>query len=255
MLDAMNVLVRIVVGCWLALAVACASTAPASPNLSVSEVPAAVDAPTPIPIETTAQVPAETVTAAVPEARIVSTEPVATADGPADNATDHGLPAEVLEGIPDGFELLSHAIGDLNLDGRLDVAIIVHEPGDADFGAVPDTVPPRPVLLFIAQRTGGFEMVTRSDGAALCGRCGGTFGDPFVDLTIDHGRLSIGHYGGSAWRWTYTPTFAYDIVENDWVLSGIGQTSFHAADPDMTIEDHSTTDVDPIVFSEFEANW
>lgn len=166
------------------------------------------------------------------------------------------LPVEVAALVPRGHELLSQATGDLNLDGRPDLAIVVRIPGDADFGPIPDDeFPPRPVLLFVAAPDGTMQLAARGDDVALCGRCGGMSGDPFNDITIGPGTISVNHSGGSAWRWAHSPKFAYDIVEDDWVLTGIDASHFHASDPENTFEDLSQTDVDAVSFADYISKW
>lgn len=182
-------------------------------------------------------------------------EPFGDPEPSVDPDPDGVLPAAVVEAIPDGHILLARTTGDLDGDGDdSDLAVVVRLPGDADFGPAPDTQPPRPVMLFLSDGA-DYTLAARSDEAALCGRCGGTFGDPFSDIRIDGGTVSIGHYGGSAWRWTHTPTFAYDAQADDWLLVGIGGSSFHTGDPDETLEDTSVTDVDPVPFADYESDW
>lgn len=166
------------------------------------------------------------------------------------------VPVEVRHHVPAGHALLAHAVGDLDNDGDDDLAVVVHLEGDADIGTELAGAA-RPLLLFLRNEDGTFDAPVRSDTAVLCGRCGGVWGDPWSDISIDAGRVALGHYGGSNWRWTHRPVFAFDQELATWVLVEVGASSFHAADPDTTFEDHTTTvdDFGLVTLADYEHAW
>ncbi len=116
--------------------------------------------------------------------------------------------------IPTGYYQLpeGRATGDLNADGRPDVALALAPTAKTEAGPAPATNDniPFPRLLVVLWRTAtGYRLATAARKAILCQECGGAFGDPFAGLDIGKGVLTIYHYGGSSWRWTVTAKFRY----------------------------------------------
>jgi hypothetical protein len=113
--------------------------------------------------------------------------------------------------------------GDLNRDGRED-ALLVLDPENSD--------QPRPLLILVRGADGTLKLAKRSNKAVSCRDCGGIMGDPFQGVTIEKGRFTIEHYGGSSWRWTFHPTFAWSKRDQSWQLVRVESASFHASDPE-----------------------
>ncbi|MEO6452595.1 MAG: hypothetical protein ABIN97_00920 [Ginsengibacter sp.] len=121
--------------------------------------------------------------------------------------------------IPKDYDTLAVAKGDLNNDGVEDYILALNHQSEKKEGQNDDSIPPR--LLIIVLRTAkGYIQAERSSNALLCKDCGGVFGDPFQGIEIKENVLNIYHYGGSAWRWSYTHKFRFQ--NNHWYL--IGQT-------------------------------
>lgn len=57
-------------------------------------------------------------------------------------------------------------------------------------------------------------------------------GDPFVTVETARTSFTIGHYGGSAWRWADSFTFSFLRRDDTWQLVRVTEESFHAADPE-----------------------
>lgn len=139
--------------------------------------------------------------------------------------------------IPENFAILKSATGDLNQDGILDVALVLHQLGEDTIVPVGRDYVPRPLLLFLKNENGEYSLVTQNDKAVYCYDCGGIFGDPFYEVTIENGVFTIYHYGGSNWRWTRDLTFKYDKNEQDWFLHREELTSFSV----FELDDADTT--------------
>lgn len=112
--------------------------------------------------------------------------------------------------IPDGYDTLATASGDLNKDGKQDLVIILRDKKEEAETDQADTLPVQNRILVILHRESDiYSRVALSDKAVLCKYCGGIFGDPFQGLSIEKGVLLLSHYGGSNWRWAYTHKFRW----------------------------------------------
>lgn len=133
------------------------------------------------------------------------------------------VPAELQPFVEKGTTVLAIERGDLNRDGRDDVVLVL-EPPDPD--------QPRPLLLLVRDPKGVLQLAKRNAKAVACLECGGMMGDPFQGITVEKGRFTIEHYGGSSWRWSVSTTFAWSRRDQSWQLVRVESASFHASDPE-----------------------
>jgi hypothetical protein len=134
--------------------------------------------------------------------------------------------------IPAGYSLLpdGQATGDLNRDGRPDVALVLGS--KRENGAAVDTEAaneeaheaPARYLVVLFGTPVGFALAEQTSLAVLRQDDGGAFGDPFAGIDIAKGVLSISHYGGSSWRWSLTDKFRYQ--SNSFYLIGETRLSY-----------------------------
>lgn len=127
--------------------------------------------------------------------------------------------------IPAGYDTLQTAEGDLNKDGIADFAMVLQSDKERDAsldeeGIDVDSLPKR-ILVVLLKKNDVYQLAAKTDKAILCKYCGGIFGEPFDGIWIDKGILQLHHYGGSAWRWSYTHKFRYQ--QNNLYL--IGETT------------------------------
>jgi hypothetical protein len=150
--------------------------------------------------------------------------------------------------IPAGYDTIATASGDLNKDKGEDIVLVLKskaEDVEIPEGAAADTVAkieemPNRILLVLFKNATGYTLAGKSDKAILCDQCGGVFGDPFESVVIEKGVLSIHHYGGSAWRWSYTHKFRWQ--QNDFFLIGQTSHSFWNVSFCEKLEDFAATD-------------
>lgn len=154
--------------------------------------------------------------------------------------------------IPEGYDTVATATGDLNKDKLTDhVLVLKNKDEDRDEpppaanvnneGAIDSVLDNETRLLVILfKNASGYTLAGTSKSAILCKHCGGVFGDPFESLVIDKGVLSIHHYGGSAWRWSYTHKFRWQ--QNDFFLIGQTSHSFWNISFCEKLEDFAATD-------------
>jgi hypothetical protein len=140
-------------------------------------------------------------------------------------------PAELDRFVARGESLLAFEQADLNGDGLRDVVFIV-EPVQANDDAAEDDGGTRTLRIAIRAPDGSLKIVKESSRVALCRRCGGAFGDPFAGLSASKNTFSVGHYGGSGWRWSTEYTFHYSRRDATWQLVQVDESSFHVSDPE-----------------------
>ena len=124
--------------------------------------------------------------------------------------------------IPKDYDTLLYGVakGDINKDGIEDVVLALYHKMEQSYEEIDtDSIPPRRLIILFGSKN-GYSKVAESSVALLCKSCGGMYGDPFVGIEINKNVLTIYHYGGSAWRWSYKHKFQ---IRNG-VLSLIGRT-------------------------------
>ena len=118
------------------------------------------------------------------------------------------------EGNKDGFHWLSFrlsksknvigaAVGDLNGDGKPDLAVTVNLASGND-----EEEDKRETYVLLAEG-GKYKVRHKNSGLVRGPHEGGVFGDPFAGLAIEGGTLTVSLYGGSAWKWGHTFHFRY----------------------------------------------
>ena len=144
------------------------------------------------------------------------------------------IAAEAEKFIPSGYQTLDYVTGDLNGDKKPDAILLLKKRGEED---IMDEETKRPFLLLIRRADGKLAESLRNDEVIMCRQCGGAFGDPYSDLTINNNGFSIYFYGGSNWRWTYAYDFSYKPLKKNWYLQKQTYTSFNSTDPEITLKE------------------
>ncbi|HJZ83091.1 MAG TPA: hypothetical protein VKD91_22175 [Pyrinomonadaceae bacterium] len=140
--------------------------------------------------------------------------------------------------VPKGWRLEQStlSLSDLNGDGQPDAAFVLSNGGSglADEPAIVKHV----LVLALRRSDGKLHTSIVNDAAVLDGDEGGVFGDPFQELSVDHGVVMIQHYGGSRDRWGFT--HRYRFQDNQWKLIGLGLGNTDSLNP----EHYDNQDID-----------
>lgn len=103
---------------------------------------------------------------------------------------------------PSGLVLLAEASGDLDKDGIDEKAIVYDTKDTTEDGTVRE-------LCIFKKKEGKWYTWIKSRNAILKSQEGGMMGDPFGELIIKNGVLSISFDGGSSWKWAYTDKYRF----------------------------------------------
>ncbi len=149
--------------------------------------------------------------------------------------------------IPEGYDLLDSASGDLNKDGHKDMILLLKRKDEQLFSETT-----RPLLILHGDKTKNYNLIARHDSVVLCQGCGGVFGDPYAGVVIKDNFFSVEHYGGSNWRWTRIMTFKYQSKTKNYLLHRDAGESYHMSDLDKTTQNvNRRQDFDKLPFMKY----
>jgi hypothetical protein len=109
------------------------------------------------------------------------------------------------------WEILDFVIGDLNLDNRKDLLVVLNNKTNSDDN--------RKIILLVNLSKDTFEIKGINQNIVDCGNCGGGgIGEPYRKSVIKNGYFSIEQlYGGCDKAYIIT-TFKYNLKMKDWYL-------------------------------------
>lgn len=110
--------------------------------------------------------------------------------------------------IPKKYVPLKEVLGDLDKDG-IDEKVVVYDMTDQDEdGEGID----RELIIF--KRKGNDWIIWKRSTQAVGGsKDGGMMGDPFEDIKIEKGILTIVQFGGSSWKWSHIDKYRFQSGE------------------------------------------
>ena len=147
-----------------------------------------------------------------------------------DSARAFDVPAAIWKDYESqGWRVIGQASGDLNRDGREDIALVIEAPdgltepanacsADDDYS----DAPVRRLVIAFAEPDGGYRRAADEPRVVLRADEGGVMGDPFEEVSIGNGSVVLDFYGGSRWRWALTLRFRHD--DGDWRMTGMTDT-------------------------------
>ncbi|MCU0340090.1 MAG: hypothetical protein MUE30_09400 [Spirosomaceae bacterium] len=140
--------------------------------------------------------------------------------------------------VEKGMVVMDAVKGDLNGDGQPDAILILKNPKEAETGNF-DQPEKRPLLVLVRNAQGKLQVAKRNDAIVMCYHCGGVFGDPYDETTIQNNAFTLRFYGGSRNRWGYDYTFQYQSVTKNWLLVKEVMLSHDTLEPDKEPQKHT----------------
>ena len=158
--------------------------------------------------------------------------------------------------IPNGYELLQKAEGDINSDGTSDMVLVVKSQQEKEDEMPEVDVPGRILLLLVKDKTGKYSKAAENTQAILGKNEGGASSDdPFDNVTVKPGKFAINHMGGASERWNYENVFSYDKAANAWFMTEKNTVTFNTMNPEVeNMKNESPKDFGKINFVDFKGN-
>lgn len=110
--------------------------------------------------------------------------------------------------IPENYQVIDSVYGDLDNDGEKELVVAYNMEKEDDS----QKNIPRELRIFKLQN-GKWAIWKKSQQALYKSREGGMMGDPFGEIIIEKGILSISQNGGSSWKWGHTDKYRYQDGE------------------------------------------
>lgn len=130
--------------------------------------------------------------------------------------------------VPPGWTIEQEATGDLNRDGKPDLALVLKENAAANIlannGLGPDRIDTNPRILLVAVRDGDIYRLAKANHSLVPRHLEPTLSDPFEEggIAIKRGALAVSlHYFANAGGWDAGPSqFTFRLVGGDLKLIG-----------------------------------
>ena len=114
--------------------------------------------------------------------------------------------------VPKKYEMIDSVAGDLDQDNVPELVVAYNTSVKTDDEGIKRS------LCIYKLKNDQWELWKESKSALLGSEQGGMMGDPYGDMEISKGVLSIYHNGGSSWKWSYIDKYRYQ--QNDFALIG-----------------------------------
>jgi len=108
--------------------------------------------------------------------------------------------------IPDGYELISENVGDLDKDKICEKVVVFDTSEPTEYGNVRE-------IQILKYSKGNWVVWKKSRNAILKSKEGGVMGDPYEGILIENGILVISFSGGSSWKWFYKDKYRFQNKE------------------------------------------
>lgn len=119
--------------------------------------------------------------------------------------------------VPPKYTIVDSTQGDLDQDGVDELVVAYNTAPEDEIHGVPRE------LIIYKQQNGVWTFWKCSREALFGSKDGGMMGDPYGDMEIADGHLSITQNGGSSWKWSQTDT--YRCEDDECYLIGFTSTN------------------------------
>ena len=164
--------------------------------------------------------------------------------------------------IPKNWKVIDSAKGDLNLDNEQDIVLILEHNtaieedrayGNYEIELITETQKPRILAIYFKAKN-GFKLAAQNNDFVLRSEEGGTMGDPFKGLRIEHNKITLSFEGGNDWRWKLNYEFEYQ--QKQWNLVAANNVYYHKDSGEMVDKQYDFIDrtIKTVVGSIFKRN-
>jgi len=160
-------------------------------------------------------------------------------------------PQTIDQFIPEGYEILKSATGDLNLDKYPDMILILNKlEVEDESGGIRD------LMILLGQKDNSYKLAASNENVVMGAQAGGMMGEPLQGVTIEKGSFSVEHTYGSRELMNTVVTFKYSAEDKNWFLHEYSESMVDRLDPDDATSDIMTTnDFGSIPFDKYEGSW
>lgn len=128
-----------------------------------------------------------------------------------------------LQYIPRGYRVLQKADGDLNKDGKTDIALTVSRRRMSD--TCEQCTYERMLIVLLKEAKKGYELLSVNPNVIMCSHCGNVGRDPFVEVKIEKSDLVVEQATGGGSSWTSTRIFRY--MDKDLYLAHVTHNKWY----------------------------
>jgi len=147
--------------------------------------------------------------------------------------------------IPINYSVIEEVLGDLDKDG-IDEFVVAYNTEKE----IKDENILRELIIYKKDKDDCWLVWYKSKQALYGSQEGGMMGDPYGEIKIDKGVLSISQYGGSSWKWGYTDKYRFQ--NGNFELIGY-TSSYGKVCNDWTVVDYNLSTGKLIVKKEYES--
>ncbi len=165
-------------------------------------------------------------------------------------AIDRSTIDKVKAFVPEDYEVLEMASGDLNGDKYKDYVLILKNKNETNNRGLA-----RPLIIIKGYAKGKLELMARNDQVVLCSNCAGVFGDPTPKIILKERLLTIETNVGTNWKYTRIITFKYDADLEELMLHKDSNISYHVSSPNRKKDSITNQDdFDKLLFTDYTYN-
>lgn len=129
--------------------------------------------------------------------------------------------------IPEGYSVVKYTKGNLNLDDKDDVILVLGKNGEDSLSNSENPLK-RKTLILLGNDKKSYQVAAQSENAVYYYNYDLNFKEALVEIVTKDGTFTISHYGGFATRWGRTSVFKYDPKQKNWYLIKDEFSSFKA---------------------------
>lgn len=137
------------------------------------------------------------------------------------------VPDELIPFVEAETKATAYTKADLNGDETLDYVVVLE---NINKPKLPADMKNRSTLIIIRDSDERLRLAARSERVVFCPDCAGGTVDPFEDIIVETGIISIINRGGTNTRWAETFDFKYSRRDKNWQLARVEKMKYESSD-------------------------